>query len=73
MKTHPNLEHILFLDIETVPEVNSYAVLNPKAQELFAAKTAYAREKEHISAEAFILVQVFGQSLGKLFVFRLAT
>lgn len=53
MKTHPNLEHILFLDIETVPEVNSYAVLNPKAQELFAAKTAYAREKEHISAEAF--------------------
>ena len=53
MKTHPNLEHILFLDIETVPEVNSYAVLNPKAQELFAAKTANAREKEHISAEAF--------------------
>jgi predicted PolB exonuclease-like 3'-5' exonuclease len=53
MKTHPNLEHILFLDIETVPEVNSYAVLNPKAQELFAAKTAYEREKEHISAEAF--------------------
>lgn len=53
MKTHPNLEHILFLDIETVPEVNSYAVLNPKVQELFAAKTAYAREKEHISTEAF--------------------
>ena len=53
MKTHPNLEHILFLDIETVPEVDSYDALNRKAQDLFAAKTAYAREKEGISAEAF--------------------
>ena len=45
-------ENILFLDIETVPEVSSYAELSNEKQELFAAKTEYQR-KDEIKAEDF--------------------
>lgn len=37
------LENILFLDIETVPEVATFEELNPNMQELFAHKTQYQR------------------------------
>ena len=46
------LENILFLDIETVPEVSSFAELSSEKQELFAAKTEYQR-KDEITAEDF--------------------
>lgn len=46
------LENILFLDIETVPEFENFNSLDSDYQELFAQKTAYQR-KEEITAEAF--------------------
>lgn len=47
-----NLENILFLDIETVPEHPSYDTLNAVGQALWEDKTRY-RRKDEISAEAF--------------------
>ena len=46
------LENILFLDIETVPEVASFAELSEEKQELYALKTEYQR-KDEITAETF--------------------
>ncbi|HBK70327.1 MAG TPA: 3'-5' exonuclease, partial [Flavobacteriaceae bacterium] len=46
------LENILFLDIETVPEVATYAELSAEKQELYGLKTQYQR-KDGISAEDF--------------------
>ncbi len=46
------LESILFLDIETVPEVATYSELSSDTQELFALKTQYQR-KEEITPEDF--------------------
>ncbi|MTG98044.1 3'-5' exonuclease [Myroides sp. BIT-d1] len=46
------LEHILFLDIETVPVEESYDALDAELQVLFEAKTSYQR-KEEISVEDF--------------------
>lgn len=47
-----NLENILFLDIETVPEIESFSGLSEEKQELYALKTQYQR-KDEISAEDF--------------------
>ncbi|MGB0895989.1 MAG: 3'-5' exonuclease [Flavobacteriaceae bacterium] len=47
-----NPEHILFLDIETVPEHPNYNELNDELKELWSQKTQYQRQ-ESISAEAF--------------------
>lgn len=47
-----NLEHILFLDIETVPEVAHYSDLEPVKQELWALKSQYQR-KDEFSPEEF--------------------
>ena len=47
-----NLENILFLDIETVPEVETYAELDHEKQDLWAQKSMYQR-KEEFTAEAF--------------------
>ena len=46
MNTKTNFENILFLDIETVPEVENYTDLSEIKQELFALKTAYQRKEE---------------------------
>lgn len=46
------LENILFLDIETVPEVQNFSGLSSEKQELFALKTQYQR-KDEVSAEDF--------------------
>jgi uncharacterized protein YprB with RNaseH-like and TPR domain len=46
------LENILFLDIETVPEVATFSELSSAKQELYALKTQYQR-KDEISAEDF--------------------
>lgn len=47
-----NFENILFLDIETVPEVENFGDLTEEKQELFATKTQYQR-KEEFSPEDF--------------------
>ncbi|CAM1370824.1 conserved hypothetical protein [Tenacibaculum sediminilitoris] len=47
-----NLQNILFLDIETVPEVKSFTDLSPEMQELYALKTQYQR-KDDFTAEEF--------------------
>ncbi len=45
-------ENILFLDIETVPEMENFENLSAKKQELFTQKTAYQR-KEEITPKEF--------------------
>ena len=47
-----NFENILFLDIETVPEVENFLDLSEAKQELFALKTQYQR-KEEFTVEEF--------------------
>ncbi|MGB5361056.1 3'-5' exonuclease [Eudoraea sp.] len=47
-----NLEHILFLDIETVPEVANYEQLDDTKKELWEHKSQYQR-KEEFTAEEF--------------------
>ncbi|MGB5819967.1 MAG: 3'-5' exonuclease [Saonia sp.] len=47
-----NLEHILFLDIETVPEEENFGNLDDAKKELWEQKSQYQR-KEDISAEDF--------------------
>jgi 3'-5' exonuclease len=46
------LDNILFLDIETVPEFENYSDLDATSQELFDNKTQYQR-KDEFSAEEF--------------------
>jgi len=46
------LRNVLFLDIETVPEVESFSQLSPEKRELFALKTKYQR-KDEVSPEDF--------------------
>lgn len=52
MSTKINFENILFLDIETVPEVENFTDLSKEKQELFTIKTQYQR-KEDFSPEDF--------------------
>lgn len=47
-----NLEHIVFLDIETVPEYELYNELSDEKKELWESKTAYQR-KEDFTPEEF--------------------
>lgn len=47
-----NLEHILFLDIETVPETASFSELDTDKQALWEKKSQYQR-KEDYTAEEF--------------------
>lgn len=47
-----NLENILFLDIETVPEERDFKDLSPVKQELWEQKSKYQR-KEEFSAEEY--------------------
>lgn len=47
-----NLEHILFLDIETVPEVQFFSDLDKSKQELWEHKSQYQR-KDEFTAEEF--------------------
>lgn len=47
-----NLNHILFLDIETVPEQENYTLLDTEMQELWEQKTQYQR-KEDFTANEF--------------------
>lgn len=48
-----NLENILFLDIETVPEVAHYTDLSEEKQQLFSDKTAYQRREDYTPEEFY--------------------
>lgn len=48
-----NLQNILFLDIETVPEVEFFTDLSPEMQELYALKTQYQRKDEFTPEEFY--------------------
>jgi len=52
MNLKKNLNDILFLDIETVPEKEHWEELSETTQELFSKKTAYQR-KDEITPEDF--------------------
>ena len=45
------LENILFLDIETVPELENFSELDQDFQDLFAHKTQYQRKEEFTPEE----------------------
>lgn len=47
-----DFKNVLFLDIETVPESETFEKLSPEKQELFALKTQYQR-KDEVTVEAF--------------------
>ena len=53
MKTPQPLEHILFLDIETVPEQPNFDLLDQETQQLFDAKTTYKRKENDLTAAAY--------------------
>lgn len=53
MLNKTNLQNILFLDIETVPEVELFADLSPEMQELYALKTQYQRKDEFTPEEFY--------------------
>jgi len=48
-----NLQKILFLDIETVPETEKFEELSDLKQELFSKKTEYQRKTDEISPKDF--------------------
>ncbi|WP_339696645.1 3'-5' exonuclease [uncultured Marixanthomonas sp.] len=52
MLTRINLEHVLFLDIETVPQYQDYNNLDETAKQLYEQKTRYQR-KEDFTPEEF--------------------
>ena len=52
MNLHINLQDILFLDIETVPQEKNWSQVSESTKELYEHKTAYQR-KEEISTEDF--------------------
>nr|WP_297786474.1 3'-5' exonuclease [uncultured Allomuricauda sp.] len=48
-----NLEHILFLDIETVPQKQDFSDLDETAQLLWEQKTQYQRKDEYTAEEFY--------------------
>ena len=48
-----NLENILFLDIETVPEVKDYSELDKSKQELWELKSHYQRKDDYTAEEFY--------------------
>ena len=60
-----NIEHILFLDIETVPDQSSFDHWEEEKQELWAEKTKYIRKDEY-SAEDFFSRAGIWAEFGKI-------
>lgn len=59
-----NLENILFLDIETVPEHENYTALSQEMQDLWDTKSKYQR-KDDSHQKSFIAMPAFGLNLEK--------
>jgi len=53
MNTQIELKKILFLDIETVPEYESFDMLSPLMQDLFESKTRFQRKEQDSVAEFY--------------------
>lgn len=53
MNSRLNLEHILFLDIETVPETESFSDLDDTKQQLWELKSQYQRKDEYTAEEFY--------------------
>lgn len=53
MNAKINFGNILFLDIETVPELENYSDLSSEKQELYALKTQYQRKDDFTSEEFY--------------------
>ena len=65
MLNNIDLQNILFIDIETVPEIENYENLDEVTKELFEQKTAYQR-KDEITAEAFYDKAAIWAEFGKI-------
>ena len=48
-----NINDILFLDIETVPQEENWSLLSKSTQELFEKKTQYQRKEEYTAAQFY--------------------
>ncbi|PQB08257.1 3'-5' exonuclease [Polaribacter filamentus] len=48
-----NINDILFLDIETVPQEENWSLLSKSTQELFEKKTQYQRKDEYTAAQFY--------------------
>ena len=55
MITKLHLENILFLDIETVPEVELFSGLDDTKQQLWETKSKYQRRDEFSAEEFYFL------------------
>ena len=66
-----NLEHILFLDIETVPEEENFNKLDETKKELWEHKSHYQRKDEYTAEEYYDRAE-FGQNLERSLLFPLA-
>lgn len=60
-----NLEHILFLDIETVPQHQHFSDLDETAQLLWEQKTQYQRKDEFTAEEFYDRAGIWGE-FGKI-------
>ena len=65
MNSKTNLKNILFLDIETVPELQNFDELNTVKQELFANKTQYQRKEEFSPKEFYNRASIWAE-FGKI-------
>ncbi|TVZ56177.1 hypothetical protein OD91_1457 [Lutibacter sp. Hel_I_33_5] len=65
MNLKVNLKNILFLDIETVPEIEDFSDLPDDKKELFQQKTSYQR-KEDITTEEFYVRAGIWAEFGKI-------
>ena len=66
------LENVLFLDIETIPQYENWDDVSETHQTLFEQKTAYQRKEKKLR-KSFMNEQEFGQNSGKSFVFLWVT
>lgn len=60
-----NLEHILFLDIETVPQFEHYEELKDEDRELWEQKTEYQRKDKFTAEEFYERAGIFAE-FGKI-------
>lgn len=54
-------EDLLFIDIETVPALQSFNLLNDSMQELWDKKSAYFRKDEQTAAEAYERAGIYAE------------
>lgn len=59
------LDNILFLDIETVPEFENFSDLDQTRQELFEAKTQYQRKDDFTPEEFYVRAGIWAE-FGKI-------